>query len=254
MLHSKLNTQHPQNSIDFFSELSKIIQNTSSESLTKANTNTNTSESSEPSESSNVIICPSTSPSSDDNICLISKDKLHPNHITLKCNHKFNYIPIYKEVLYQKTKSNPIYEVTKLQSYQIKCPYCRTITNKLLPFIQYPTVKLAKNIHSTGSDCLPTAKCSHIIKKRHANNGNGDTKCDKNALYYEAENLLFCPTHYKKYIAKNPTGSTGSTSSIAIESTKPRCVAILKSGVNVGKPCNSFISIDGSQFCKRHSH
>lgn len=248
MLPSKLNTQHPQNSIDFFSELSKIIQNTSSESLTEANTNTNTSESS---ELSNVIICPSTSPSSDDNICLISKDKLHPNHITLKCNHKFNYIPIYKEVLYQKTKSNPIYEVTKLQSYQIKCPYCRTITNKLLPFIQYPTVKLAKNIHSTGSDCLPTAKCSHIIKKRDINKINSDTKCDKNALYYETENLLFCPTHYKKYIAKNHTGSTGS---IVIESTKPRCVAILKSGVNVGKPCNSVISIDGSQFCKRHSH
>jgi hypothetical protein len=251
MLPSKLNTQHPQNSIDFFSELSKIIQNTSSESLTEANTNTNTTESSESSELSNVIICPPTSPSGDDNICLISKDKLHPNHITLKCNHKFNYIPIYKEVLYQKTKSNPIYEVTKLQSYQIKCPYCRTITNKLLPFIQYPSVKLAKNIHSTGSDCLPTTKCSHIIKKRDTNKVNSDTKCDKNALYYESENLLFCPTHYKKYIAKNPTGST---SSIAIESTKPRCVAILKSGINVGKPCNSVISIDGSQFCKRHSH
>ena len=256
MLPSKLNTQHPQNSIDFFSELSKIIQNTSSESLTEANTNTNTN-TSESSESSNVIICPSTSPSSDDNICLISKDKLHPNHITLKCNHKFNYIPIYKEVLYQKTKSNPIYEVTKLQSYQIKCPYCRTITNKLLPFIQYPTVKLAKNIHSTGSDCLPTTKCSHIIKKRDTNKVNSDTKCDKNALYYEAENLLFCPTHYKKYMSKNPTASTSSTSStgsIAIETTKPRCVAILKSGINVGKPCNSVISIDGSQFCKRHSH
>ena len=256
MLPSKLNTQHVQNSIDFFSELSKIIQNTSSESLTEANTNTNTN-TSESSESSNVIICPSTSPSSDDNICLISKDKLHPNHITLKCNHKFNYIPIYKEVLYQKTKSNPIYEVTKLQSYQIKCPYCRTITNKLLPFIQYPTVKLAKNIHSTGSDCLPTTKCSHIIKKRDTNKVNSDTKCDKNALYYEAENLIFCPTHYKKYMSKNPTASTSSTSStgsIAIETTKPRCVAILKSGINVGKPCNSVISIDGSQFCKRHSH
>jgi hypothetical protein len=254
MLPSKLNTQPPKNSIDFFSELSKIIQNTSSESLTEANTNTNTTESS---ELSNVIICPPTSPSSEDNICLISKDKLHPNHITLKCNHKFNYIPIYKEVLYQKTKSNPIYEVTKLQSYQIKCPYCRTITNKLLPFIQYPTVKLAKNIHSTGSDCLPTTKCSHIIKKRDINIVNGDTKCDKNALYYEAENLLLCPTHYKKYMSKNPTGSTSSTSStssIAIETTKPRCVAILKSGVNVGKPCNSCISIDGSQFCKRHLH
>ena len=252
MLLSKLSTQPPQNSIDFFSELSKIIQNTSTNSITEAiaitNTNTNTSESSKSSESSNVVICPSTSPSSDDNICLISKDKLHPNHITLKCNHKFNYIPIYKEVLYQKTKSNPIYEVTKLQSYQIKCPYCRTITNKLLPFIQYPSVKLAKNIHSTGSDCLLTAKCSHIIKNRDASKINGDIKCDKNAVYYESENLLFCPTHYKKYMSKNPTGST------VVETTKPRCGAILKSGVNVGKPCNSVISIDGSQFCKRHSH
>ena len=248
MLPSKLNTQPLQNSIDFFSELSKIINNTSTSS-----------------EMSNLIISPSTSSSSsssspsssssiDDNICLISKEKLHPNHITLTCNHKFNYIHIYKEVLYQKTKSNTLYEVTKLQSYQIKCPYCRTITNKLLPFIQYPTVKLAKNIHSTGSDCLPTAKCSHIIKKRDANIVNGDTKCDKNALYYETENLLLCPTHYKKYMSKNPTGSTSSTCSIAIESTKPRCVAILKSGINFGKPCNSFISIDGSQFCKRHSH
>ena len=254
MLPSKLNTQHVQNSIDFFSELSKIIQNTSSESLTEANTNTNTSESSESSELSNVIICPSTSHSSDDNICLISKDKLHPNHITLKCNHKFNYIPIYKEVLYQKTKSNTLYEVTKLNSYQIKCPYCRTITNKLLPFIQYPSVKLAKNIHSTEPDCITAVKCSHITKTRMPN--KCDTQCDKNALYYAAENLLFCPTHYKKYIAKKPTEATESTkagSSNTNTNTKPRCVAILKSGTNVGKPCNSVISIDGSQFCKRHS-
>jgi hypothetical protein len=75
-----------------------------------------------------------------------------------------------------------------------------------------------------------------------------DTKCDKNALYYEAENLLFCPTHYKKYIAKKE-----DTNSIETVSTKPRCSAILKSGVNTGKPCNSIISIDGSHFCKRHS-
>lgn len=242
MIHSKLNMQPSQNSIDFFSELSKIINNTSN----KANTPTST-------EPSNLVISPSnpisspTSTFTDDNICLISKEKLHPNHITLKCNHKFNYIHIYKEVLYQKTKSNPIYEVTKLQSYQIKCPYCRTITNKLLPFIPYPSVRLSKSIHSVDPDCIPTSKCSHATKHRGVNKNNGDTKCDKNALYYEAENLLLCPIHYKKYIAKKPTA--GQTT---IES-KPRCTAILKSGVNVGKPCNSVISIDGSQYCKRHS-
>jgi hypothetical protein len=245
MLPSKLNTQPLQNSIDFFSELSKIINST---------TNTVTS-----SEMSNSIIAPSSSSSSssssiDDNICLISKEKLHPNHITLTCNHKFNYIHIYKEVLYQKTKSNTLYEVTKLNSYQIKCPYCRSITNKLLPFIQYPSVKLAKNIHSTEPDCITAVKCSHITKTRTPN--KCDTQCDKNALYYEAENLLFCPTHYKKYIAKKPTEATESTELTKVGSfnTKPRCVTILKSGTNVGKPCNSLISIDGSQFCKRHSH
>ena len=28
---------------------------------------------------------------SDDNICLISNNKLQDNYITLKCNHRFNY-------------------------------------------------------------------------------------------------------------------------------------------------------------------
>ena len=250
MLPSKLNTQPLQNSIDFFSELSKIINNTATSP-----------------ETSNLIISPSSTPaecnsnSTDNNICLISKEKLHPNHITLKCNHKFNYIPIYKEVYYQKTKSNPLYEVTKLQYYQIKCPYCRTITNKLLPFIPYPSVRLSKNVHSTEPDCIIAVKCSHVTKTRMPNKCN--SQCDKNALYYEAENLLLCPSHYKKYMAKKPTGSIKVETTETTEATKtkssssnnkPRCVAILKSGVNVGKPCNSVISIDGSQFCKRHSH
>ena len=242
MLPSKLNTQPAEKSIDFFSELSKIIKSTAPTAPTSD------SDINAP-EPSNLIISTSSS-SSYDNICLISKEILHPNHITLVCNHKFNYIPIYKEVLYQKTKFNTLYEVTKLNYNQIKCPYCRTITNKLLPFIPYPCVKLAKNIHSSDNNCIPVAKCSHFIKKH---NGDGDhnahcnAKCNKNALYYETENVLLCPTHYKKYVAKKEASNPN-------DSDKPRCVAVLKSGTNKGKPCNSFISIDGSQFCKRHTH
>ena len=248
MLSSKLNTQPPQKSIDFFSELSKIIQSTTS------NSDINAVSMPEPStsEPSNVII----STPSNENICLISKEPLHPNHITLTCNHKFNYIPIYKEVLYQKTKSNTLYEVTKLNPNQLKCPYCRTITNKLLPFIPYPSVKLAKNIHSSDHNCIPATKCSHIIKKRDGDT-YCETKCHKNALYYEAENLLFCPTHYKQYVAKNsciPSLKVKNKKTVEVSSDKPRCIAVLKSGINVGKPCSSFISTDGSQFCKRHSH
>ena len=37
-----------------------------------------------------------------DNVCLISKEKLENNSITLPCSHSFNYLPLYKEICYQK--------------------------------------------------------------------------------------------------------------------------------------------------------
>ena len=248
MLHSKLNTQP---SIDFFSELSKIVNNIN-EPINKNAQNISL----EPSlitEPSNIIISnTSVTESTENNVCLISKEKLHPNHITLVCNHKFNYIPIYKEVIYQKNKINTLYEITKLSSYQIKCPYCRTITNNLLPYIPYPSVKLIKNVNSPEYDCMDAIKCSHIIKRHGANKMN--TTCNKNALYYEEENVLFCPSHYKKNKDKSDSKVSSCISKDKSDATTiPRCCAVLKSGKNVGKPCNSIISVYGSTFCKRHS-
>ena len=226
----------PSSSIDFFAELSKIVK-INSHSTADSTYTTYPSSSSSSSSSSASATSPNTS--DENSICLISKEKLHPNHITLSCNHKFNYIPIYKEILYQKNKSNTQYEVTKLDSHQIKCPYCRTITNKLLPFIQYTSVHFSKNIHAYAPHCINAIQCSHIIKHRKKN--SNDTQCSKNALYYEAENLLLCPTHYSMHSSK-------------LNASASKCSAILKTGPNAGKPCNSSIIIDGSTFCKRHSH
>jgi len=39
--------------------------------------------------------------------CLITDEKLRKDHITLKCGHKFNYVPLFKEVLYQKCSLLP---------------------------------------------------------------------------------------------------------------------------------------------------
>ena len=36
--------------------------------------------------------------------CLISNELLVCNYITLECNHKFNYLELYNEVVEQKTK------------------------------------------------------------------------------------------------------------------------------------------------------
>ena len=263
MISSKLNTHPIQNSVDFFSELSKIVKNTNTN--TNTNTNMNFADNAELSDSSNIVIStslpPSTSASEYDDICLISKEKLHPNHIMLDCKHKFNYIPIYKEVLYQKIKSNTLYEVTKLQSHQIKCPYCRTITNKLLPYIPYPSIRLAKNIHSSYPDCIHTATCSHITKKAD----DMLTPCNKYALYFEHENILLCPSHYKQYVSKKEKDSLKNANKVdkanALKSIvkdkdhgcQHKCGAVIKSGANKGKTCNCNIYTNESQFCKRHS-
>ena len=45
-----------------------------------------------------------------------------------------NLLPLYNEVIKQKTVINT-FEITHLKINEIKCPYCREITSKLLPYI-----------------------------------------------------------------------------------------------------------------------
>lgn len=239
-LHSSQSNSSLENSsqsINFFQELSKIVNTKTSSNASNASNNTTHFQESE----------------SNSDICLISKEKLHPNHITLSCNHKFNYLPIYKEVLYQKNKLNPQYEVTKLHHNQVKCPYCRTITNKLLPYIQYPSIGFSKVIHAIEPDCIPAAKCSHIIK--HRRKSMPDSKCEKNAVYYQAENILMCPSHYKLLSSKNVSSCKNDAVSTTPQQqvSNPTCSAILKTGPNSGKPCSLVTASTTSKYCKRHS-
>jgi len=184
-----------------------------------------------------------TDTNADTNICLITKEKLEPNHITLSCNHKFNYVPLYNEVVNQKNKQNNIYEIAKLSSNQIKCPYCRAITNKLLPYIAYPSVKVIKNVNSYVTTSynnnpdyfLYAPKCSH------ATINNTKNPCQKYGVYYETGNVILCPQHHKTYVTKQKTDDGGGGSKDK-DSTKGVCntgccCAILKSGKNMGKIC-----------------
>ncbi len=71
---------------------------------------------------------------SDENICLISHEPLIPEEtIRLMCGHRFNYGPLFKEIVNQK-KNHNVLEVRRLSYNQLKCPYCRSIQNKLLPY------------------------------------------------------------------------------------------------------------------------
>ena len=224
----------------FYNELSKIL---------------NTDTTHQDGISENIIVSNHTNTNADTNadtnICLITKEKLEPNHITLSCNHKFNYVPLYNEVGNQKNKQNNIYEIAKLSSNQIKCPYCRAITNKLLPYIAYPSVKVIKNVNSYVTTSynnnpdyfLYAPKCSH------ATINNTKNPCQKYGVYYETENVILCPQHHKTFVTKQKTGNKNAETDDGGGGSKDKdatkevcntgyfCCAILKSGKNMGKIC-----------------
>lgn len=287
MFTSKSNSEIFDPQSYFFNELIKIVKPTNKNTINSLNST----------EQNNIILNTTTNNNvigDDNNLCLITKELLHPNHLTLSCGHKFNYLPLYKEVVNQKNKSNTGYEITKLDSHQIKCPYCRTITNKLLPYIPYTSVKLIKNVNCPEEYCMTATKCSHTFRRRNKSDSNSEEnidsnnesshdsittvikeyRCDKNALYYETEKVLFCQHHYKLYKKKSDlaeakkatansrknknTSNTSNTSNISNTSNTSdysvnQCNALLKSGKNSGKKCHNPISKCGSLYCKRHT-
>ena len=70
-----------------------------------------------------------------DNICLITNEPLIDKFVTMECGHKFNYIPLYNDLFKQKYYTN-IMEESRLKANEIRCPYCRSISNQLIPFYE----------------------------------------------------------------------------------------------------------------------
>lgn len=117
--------------------------------------------------------------------CLITMEKLDNNSIKLVCGHKFNYIPLYKELENQKIKNN--LEITRTSYYQVKCPYCRTIQDGLIPYNKnFPELKL-RGVNSPNSQCFKPNKCSKILKSGKRKGETCNISC-----YHE-----FCGIHNK---------------------------------------------------------
>lgn len=96
-----------------------------------------------------------------ENLCMITYETLENDHVILECGHKFNYIPIFKEVYNQKFNSSKL-EVQTLFGCQIKCPYCRNIQNSLLP----PNEKVEQTnlVNSPEKHCMKTKFCKYIFR------------------------------------------------------------------------------------------
>lgn len=193
--------------INFFAALTKLQQ--SSEPMEQEQTNCN-------------------------DACLITNEPLNAFHVKLACGHAFNYEPLYQEVLRQKGRMGMHNYFEKIGTYQIKCPYCRSMTNQLLPYIgnsPHPTIKRLVGVNAPATMCMPGTPC-------------GAVKCNANA-FYECAEKMYCYRHYQIAMKPKPNPASNATD-------VTRCIAENQSGKNKGNRCKLNAS-HGSALCKTHA-
>ena len=129
--------------------------------------------------------------------CLISNEDLESNYIKLDCGHKYNYLDLYNEIVYQKTKK--ILDNNRLKINEMKCPYCRNITNKLLPFYKYYNVNYIRGVNGPTNFTMNLNKCEYIVKNKQTK-----MKDSCNASACITKNGMFCNKHFKYSISLLP--------------------------------------------------
>ena len=152
------------NSIDFYGELNKIINDEefSENQLTDSET------------------------------CLITNEPLEKHSIKLDCNHCFNYIPLFNDVKNQKrkffaSKSSIGGCDLKLTLGQMKCPLCRNVQNNIMPYIPEVVKEKIYGVNNPQKFCRFLNECKYkfISGKRKGH------KCGKKC------NDDYCSTHSK---------------------------------------------------------
>lgn len=149
----------------------------------------------------------------EDNLCQISGLKLDDKFVTLECNHKFNYKPLYTEIYKQKFEFKT-YQVNLLAKrdqiklkdakldYYIKCPYCRNIQFTVLPYYEELGLKEIYGINSvdkkliTNEEIIPinNINTTYTFKMYGVTFHFGDC-CEKINIFGD-----LCKSHYSSTI------------------------------------------------------
>ena len=150
-------------------------------------------------------------------ICQINGEVLCDKFVTLECGHKFNYIPLYKEIYNQKyifntytieslNKKNKDKFVNSLKQYFIRCPYCRDIQFTILPYYEELGLNKIYGINSLDFS-LPNKKLLHTkydfyyFGHLFCNTGNNCNYLNCNSLNVaniKDTDLNYCFIHWKQ--------------------------------------------------------
>jgi hypothetical protein len=183
--------------IDFFKELSDLT-----------NTNTNT----------NISIINSEKQDENTHTCLITCEPLTDFFVVMSCGHKFNYIPLFKDIYNHKKKFNSMESSNQyLKLNEIRCPYCRNKQKGVLPFYNELGLEKVNGVNFINLDTKMNTKTEIYIDKKCDFILNEDLIKEKNVepiycnkFFYlikknEIENInekFYCIIHKKIMIAR----------------------------------------------------
>ena len=126
-------------------------------------------------------------------VCLLTGDKLGPNHVKMPCNHTFNYASLVKELVALRTPSE--YCSHRLPPRTLICPYCRQVSEGLLLHIDSEAGDVPiKNITTcTAARAIPHRECEHLFKTGSAKGKN----CQSKHAYY-CDGAVMCVKHHRE--------------------------------------------------------
>ena len=199
--------------------------------------------------------------------CLISNMPLTQNFVEMKCGHKFNYIPLFKDLVNHKKKFGSM-EVTRPKSGEIRCPYCRSKQSTLLTFHEDMGVTKEHGINWMD----PEMKNKNSKWEPHMGIccwGNGNECLMTNVFTLVDNDKDYCYSHFypmAKNLQKEKTLKArllaklakieAKTAAKAIKDqnvilSSSTCPMILKSGTRKGQACGAKTKMGGC--CLRHT-
>ena len=143
----------------------------------------------------------------DANVCLITNKPLEEDCVTLSCNHKFNYDAIYNDIYNHKKKYNAM-ERCAVKSSQIRCPYCRTIQNNLLPEKDGYKKVHGVNFYDEEAENMSKIAISSILTQgkccyKYPDASDSHPGCyNKYVKTLKLDNKTYCSAHYNHVFSK----------------------------------------------------
>jgi hypothetical protein len=123
-----------------------------------------------------------------DQICLISQVPLEEHFQTLTCGHSFNYIPLYKYIYHCTTQVEYNNTMLTFPYIAFKCPYCREVQHKLIPYIPLEGVSEIYGVNTHKRYIRRKTTCMYVSLTNQ--------RCKSRFLREFSPNTYYCRDHY----------------------------------------------------------